>query len=254
MTRGNLKTASNKSTSRGHETRTNGQPRSTEKVRLRPHGLSIALLGPDGCGKSTIAELLRKRVEITRYTGAEIYHGHFGFLPELKVLKKLLPLHHGGEIEKKPLPGTENIGMDEPHSIVRSFVYIVYYSIDFALSRFSVGKAVSSGKLVIFDRWFHDFFFQRKHRRVPRWLLWLIAWPLPKPDLTVFLFADPHVIRNRKPELTVEEISRELSILSRLREGFNGAVSLRTDRPAHETVEELEGIIRKRLWQGKEMQ
>lgn len=51
----------------------------------------------------------------------------------------------------------------------------------------------------------------------PDWLARVVMRLLPRPHLIVNLTAPPHVIRNRKQELTVPQIEQELLAWSSLR-------------------------------------
>jgi hypothetical protein len=51
----------------------------------------------------------------------------------------------------------------------------------------------------------------------PEWLARAVMRLLPRPDLIVNLTAPPHVIRERKQELTVSQIEQELIAWSALR-------------------------------------
>ena len=106
-------------------------------------------------------------------------------------------------------------------------------------------RAAAAGRLLILDRCIYDYFLQRQHCRVPRWLLRTIVRLLPKPDLVVFLEGDPEVIHRRKPELLPEEIQRQNDVMARLCAWMPNAVRLQTDRPAADALSKLEMHIRR---------
>ena len=74
------------------------------------------------------------------------------------------------------------------------------------------------GGLVVGDRWAYGYLVEPQALRfagsssVARLALRI----MPQPDLVVALVADPETIRQRKPELTVEEITRQLTAWSQL--------------------------------------
>lgn len=74
------------------------------------------------------------------------------------------------------------------------------------------------GSLIIGERWYYDViaYPARYGFSLPGWLLSLGGYLVPKPDLTLLLEADPHVIHDRKPELTVEQVSQQIDRLGSL--------------------------------------
>lgn len=113
-----------------------------------------------------------------------------------------------------------------------------------------MARAVRAGELVILDRCFYDYFFQRQNRNLPHWLLWAIAFVVPKPRLFIVLEADPSVIHSRKPDLDIEEIREQYEILSRVSSRLPNVVWLRTDcaltDAEHELSVQLQDFLSKR--------
>jgi thymidylate kinase len=149
--------------------------------RLRPpfgaRGLDVALLGPDGAGKTTLAAAL----------AASFY------LPARSVYLGLFPkyLHHR---RYATLP-------------VLRFVTL--------LSRLGSGSLrggyhVARGRLVVFDRHSYD---ALAGSRPPGWLLrarrWLVVHACSAPDTVVVLDAPAEVCHHRKGEETVEQLSEQ---------------------------------------------
>src|SRR5207302_154380 len=75
--------------------------------------------------------------------------------------------------------------------------------------------------LVAFDRTFCDMLVDPKRYRLApaRPLIRFLNALLPQPDLTFVLDADPQAIHARKPELPVEEITRQNAALRALAAG-----------------------------------
>jgi hypothetical protein len=153
-------------------------------------GLTVALLAPDGGGKSTIAELLRTSLPV-----------------EVKVI--YMGLYQ--RPSKSPpfrIPG--------PGLAVRLIR---------AWTRYALGRLHQArGRIVVFDRYTYDALLARPeelgllgrgHRR-------LLASACPPPDVAILLDADPEVLHARKSDHTVGELAAQ-------REGFLRLTKLRPE-------------------------
>jgi thymidylate kinase len=206
-------------------------------------GVTIALLGPDGSGKSTIAEALTHGVGRRMFRGVDCHHANFHVLPLLKSFKRPFGSRERRVVENRSPTRPANAGMTQPRNPWVSLIYVLYYSLDYALGSRKLKQAVAAGRLTILDRCIYDYFLQRQHRRVPHWLLRVLVRLLPKPDLVVFLEGTPEIIHRRKPELTAEEIQHQIDVMIGLSSWMPNAVRLRTDRPPADAVSELESHI-----------
>jgi thymidylate kinase len=76
--------------------------------------------------------------------------------------------------------------------------------------------------VVIFDRYFYDYMTDSTRFRVslPAWIINLFSKFVREPDLIIVLSADPHIINQRKPELPVEEIDRQIKRLEEVAKRF----------------------------------
>ena len=83
----------------------------------------------------------------------------------------------------------------------------------------TVRPALKSKWLVIGDRWLYGYIVQPYALKFhgPEALARAVLRLLPTPHLTVNLTAPPHVIRERKQELSVPQIEQELLAWSSLR-------------------------------------
>lgn len=183
---------------------------------LRPTGLQVTFLGPDGTGKSTAisgaAELLRTALPM----GAFLH-----FRP--KVFEK----HSSG-------PVTDPHG-SPPRGALSAWAKVLYYFCDHL-----IGYAVRvlpdklRNRLVIFDRDFDDLLVDpRRYRLTPgtATLVRLLRKLLPKSDLVFVLDAEPEVIHRRKPELPVEELARQRQALRELAESSARYVLIDAGQP-----------------------
>lgn len=173
----------------------------------------IVLVGPDGCGKTTVAQALISQRESLGFDGAIHKATNFGFLPTISALKKRVFSIFGlvtQQNEIRERPGEYLSGMRRtPNSALHSSLLICWYGVDYFLGRSIITRAKRANELVVFARYFHDFYYQRVHLNAPPWVVKFVELIVPKPDLIVLLDRSPENIFKIKPELTIQEIIRQ---------------------------------------------
>ena len=173
--------------------------------------LFIAFIGPDGCGKTTVADAVVKRFDHRPFAGLYRIHSDFGCLPRLRDIYVCVCRLLGKKIDypPEPLPGTKHMGMKPPLSRMRSMFYVFYYGLGLFLGQFKLLFWRSFSGIVLADRYYFDYYYMRGHMKCPRWYLNLVSCIVPKPDLVFVLERPADDIYRQKPELTVNEISRQ---------------------------------------------
>lgn len=158
----------------------------------------ILVLGPDGCGKTTVADELANLVEAAGHSALRLDFS-FGIMPSIsRVL---------GRAERKAASeGQLNSGMVEPLPASRAAILAIWYGIDHVMGHWKL-RFGKSDDLFIFARSYHDFLYQRAYLRLPPIIPLLFLILGPKPDLLLVPFRCPKAIHQQKPELTVQEIS-----------------------------------------------
>ncbi len=189
-------------------------------------GALIALVGPDGVGKTTIARSL-----LSSYPGSSTGYVHFR-----PPLTGALP----------PVPPPEGVappkvfGKPSPTRMVAGWIRLIR-----SLTRFWVGyvrtvrPALRRGALVVADRWGYGYVAQPLALKFygPDWLARLFVCALPKPDLLAVLTAPPDVVHARKRDLTVPEIEAELHAWQSL--SCHGAVEFDSTAPPDEIAQRI---------------
>jgi|GEM_PF-303509 Sugar transferases involved in lipopolysaccharide synthesis len=190
---------------------------------LRPPGLHIAVLGPDGAGKSTLIENVRGVVGPC-----------FG---DWKVFKFLPDLFHRIEPGIEPDPHGR-----APRSHLVSWAKVVYYFGDSWLGWLLVvlpGRAKNT--CIAFDRDFEDLLVDERRYLVQGsgTLARVLRAFLPHADATFILEADPQVIHARKPELSVTELETQQAAYRRLAASTRRYRLISAARPPNEVADEV---------------
>lgn len=195
---------------------------------LRPPGMVVALCGPDGCGKSTLADSLAERLAPT-FSPEKSAHYHW----------------------KPPVFSTRRRAMrkpsDNPHAqpsrgATVSLLFFAFHWLEFLLgSHLGFRRTIFRGGLILIDRFYYDFFIdQRRYRlRLPHWILTLGLRFLRQPDLAVFLDAPPDVLRSRKQEIPLEELSRQRGVCLQLARELPNSIVIDASQPAQKVSDDL---------------
>jgi thymidylate kinase len=172
------------------------------KLRLKPRGLFVALLGPDGSGKSSTTDLLETLLgsqgDVLPVDRVYLGSGQ-PLLPTRKLMRRLRgadnPSHKNQQVRDvapRRLRGALHVTADE---ILRYWVH--------------VRPRLARHGIVLADRYAYDLFRINNPTVRRRWFRRVATIVISAPNLTFFLEGDPEVITARKQELTVEETIRQ---------------------------------------------
>lgn len=159
-------------------------------------GEVIAFVGADGAGKSTTIDILKGNIG----THA-IYMGDVRFV--------LQPLY---------------LWMYRQNNWIAYGTYLLMYIENWFRYGWIFYKKFK-GDIVLADRWpgYNQNLFGSNKRRILHSIIYAL---FPKPDRFIFLSAPPHLIRARKPELTIEQIdTSQKNLRSLLRRSSHVEVS-----------------------------
>lgn len=235
-------------------------------ARRRRGGL-IALVGPDGSGKSTVVAAIRRRASAIHGLKVEtVYLGPWGQLelPWVKMLRRagMTPSLEpwGLRLADRLRPGRTSSGARRPAAWslplvlskwVRSlFKGWLFYSALYAelLYRYARGilPRTRRGCWVVSDRYPTDLRYLYKGQPIRSYpvLRFLVCRLFPRPDLFVLLDNLPAVTHSRKPDLSEEQIDTCRRLYLKALAGAPYEVLTTERRPEEIADDILERIVR----------
>ena len=160
----------------------------------------ITLIGPDGVGKSTMANFLKSELTTSNlFSRVKIFHHRFEIIPPLSYIFK--KLKNPSNEKTKEL----SLYQDKVHSVFRTIGYVMYYFLDYFLGWIVIFRSKLNNEAIIFDRYFFDFYIQNHYSSISTKFFDVFYFLIPKPKVIVFLYANPHVVVQRKKELTLSQ-------------------------------------------------
>jgi thymidylate kinase len=192
----------------------------------------IAFIGPDGCGKTTVAvavvdHLTQKGIDV------RFFEMNFGVLPRFRDIAATFLRRPTG---RSHLPGEHMAGMrHRPNAPFRGVVYMLWYTLDYVLGGIRYRRQIRTGA-VVFARYLYDYGYQRSYSRVPQVFHKMMIRLAPAPDFVFTIDRDSGDIFRGKPELTVEEIRRQQDNIRRMLAGKAHFHILDGNRGVTETI------------------
>ena len=204
-------------------------------------GCFIVLMGPDGAGKSTVSAAIEGYAKgFTQLVHK--FHWRPGLLPK--------PGKNNKSSDQKisdpaapPLPPEEFT-----YGTFMSLIRYLYYMIDFIFGYWLIIRpARKKGALIIGERWYFDVIINpvRYGFRLPRWLLVFGGHLIPSPDMVILLSGDAEAIHARKPELSAEEISKQIAAMTSLISNMKNSYTISTDGSVEDTIQNVHTSISK---------
>ena len=196
----------------------------------RPRGRTVAIVGPDGAGKSTVVPLVTDRLgrdAVRIYMGINPTAATVA-LPTTRLLARLHARRAGGDVTR-PTSDTSTDGTSW-----RSTLLVLNLMAEEALRQGIVRWHVRRGRIVLQDRdflvdhWAHEVtdpvgrpWARRLHGHALR------SW-YRRPDLVVQLDADVDVLARRRPDMDPLELDRRRDELTRATTAIGRAVRVDT--------------------------
>jgi thymidylate kinase len=224
--------------------------------------LSVALVGPDGAGKSTITARLQQAAlpapVTTIYMGVNLEASTL-MLPTTRLLLAAKRARGG----RPDLVASSLRDVDEGSSAptgrgaaLKSTARLtVWMAEEWLRQLVAVGQGLR-GRIVIFDRhFFLDYYHAdvedgRRRGRAQRLHGWMLQRLYPKPDLVILLDAPAEVLHARKPEATVAWLERRRQQYLELAPVVPEFVVVDVDRPLEAALSEVVAAIES-SWKAK---
>lgn len=179
-------------------------------------GSLVVFLGPDGCGKSSTIQALRRQFRGATLATDIAYLGPWG-QSRLPLQKLVSALH------LKPYRPEEKARFRGKHSSAGDDSWLADLSFGVKGTLFYAALAVElwfrflvlvlpnlrRGRVVLGDRYIYDILIGYKNRPTQYFsrLRAMLCRLYPKPDMTILLDAPPEIIHARKPQLDVVQLA-----------------------------------------------
>lgn len=173
---------------------------------LVPTGLSVAFIGPDGVGKTTIIKHMEDASKDILIKNGKTFYWRFFLLPPLHVLL----LRKKGRTSPTDADGRRKLKRSPVHAVMYHLKFL-YYLIDFVFGKLKIAGFYSRGGLVIFDRYYYDniVYPERFRFTVNKDRICNLARLIYRPDLVFYVNVNGQEVRKRKDELSLREIRKQ---------------------------------------------
>jgi thymidylate kinase len=196
---------------------------------VQPTGILIAVLGPDGVGKSTVIAGLTETLQLGFWRRCRLFH----WRPQTLFRKK----DTGINVTPHAKPARGKL-----LSMAYLFAFFMDYWVGYV---FAIRPSLTRSNFVLFDRYFHDVVVDPRRCRYggPPWFSKLLSHLVPEPDLVILLDAGGPSIFSRKEELLVAEIERQREAYQHLQFRRTQKIVIDTDQGIEHTIQSASGAV-----------
>ena len=174
-----------------------------------PTGISIAVLGPDGSGKSTLIKNLRMELE---HIGRKHKVVHFWPNKELNI--------NEDKVNFSP-------HSSKPYNIYLSVMKLVYIFLRYEIETFFINKFQRIKSTIIwFDRHYIDLLVDPRRYKLQNviWLTKIFMNFVRKPDILFIVDVNPKIVRSRVNEVSYEENQRQFYSYRKISNNFDSTL------------------------------
>jgi thymidylate kinase len=200
-------------------------------------GIVVAVLGPDGAGKSSVINGTLNNLAV-KFREVKKLHWRPGVLPQLSALL--------GRSKSENDFIVANPHSPKERSRLSSFLRWTYYSSDYIIGYyFKILPMKIRTTAVIMDRYYYDIIVDpvRYGFNLPLWVVKSILPLIPKPDLTIYLDNNPEELYKRKQELPVHELKRQVKAWREVIPKLPNPRIVTTDKPIEDVVHEITKLV-----------
>lgn len=169
-------------------------------------GIMVSFIGTDGTGKSTIIQGLSSILENT-FNDSQIKYYHWR------------PKYIKGP-KKEKISNTMEPHKKKPYNKVVSLLKFLYFNLDYIIGYWmSVRIHLGKNELVVFDRYYYDYLVDKYRYRldINDTILKIFSHIIPKPNITFLLIGDAKTLYERKKELPIEEVQKQIDKIIRIK-------------------------------------
>jgi thymidylate kinase len=223
---------------------------------MRRRGFTVALIGCDGAGKTTVARALERDAELPLrylYMGVSADSSNRQ-LPTTRLAHAIkrargAPPDTAGPPEARPREPPPASASRRLRRNARAALRLANRGAEEWYRQLLAQAYLARGSIVVFDRHFyadyHAFDVNGAERPLSRRIHgWMLAHAYPKPDLVVLLDAPPEVLYARKGEGTLAALARRRQDYLALGEVADEFAVVSAAQPLEAVVEEVAALIR----------
>ena len=192
------------------------------KKFLKPYPL-IAVIGPDGAGKSTVVDALAKHLRGYDRNVSVVYTG--------RGRDHILPISAVGRAYKRKEKKKDQAFSKKQAGSGRKMLYTLsapFFTVDLLLRYLLVIMPKRRRKsIVITDRYCSDIILMNN---VPLWFKKILLLPFPKPTLTFYLYNSPETLYQRRPEESIAGLKTQMFFFEKLNTSLKPISLLTTDK------------------------